>query len=368
METYFISYPIPTLDAQFLFQAKIDGNSLIQLKDGKLLLFYFQEFYLINIYNEKTFQKIFEIDFYESISEYEKEQLNKYNKNKNSIKELSNGLILIGRNNYLIELNIKRKEYNLKVIKKLDNTILDINELSDTRMIAITTEKIIILKKENEEYIIKEEYLIKKNWKMKCYSLEDKSYEKFQQYYAAYELPNNRLLLNSFSFEKQNIERGCVRMFPIKHLNSKIIIIDLNNFEEIKSTKTFDSYVNYTILKNVIIIQSPKHIYIYDINSLELIQDGLYSSGYGMIYKFNNEYVISFRSYYNDNKSLIISKMKDNRLVQCYEIKIDSLKKLYFWEYDEYMKYGKYILISMDRRIIIHYHQKIIILRLDKDL
>ena len=47
-------------------------------------------------------------------------------------------------------------------MKELDNIILNINELSDKRIIAITNEKIIILKKENKEYIIKEEYLITK--------------------------------------------------------------------------------------------------------------------------------------------------------------------------------------------------------------
>ena len=277
MVTYFTSYPIPTLDAQFLFQVNINGDSIMQLKDGKILLFYFQNFYSIYIYNEKTFQKLFEIDFDETISEYEKEKLKKdnklkdinedtshddnfvikkYNDNKNSIKELSNGLILIARNNYLIELNIKRKEYKCQVVKELDNIILDINELSDKRIIAITNEKIIILKKENEEYIIKGEYLIKKNWKMKCYSLEHNSFSEFHQYYSSNEIPNNRLLLNSFSCEKQKIRRRCYA-FPakIKHVNSKIILIDLNNFEEIESTKIFNSHVKPTIMENVIIIQ-----------------------------------------------------------------------------------------------------------------
>ena len=59
--------------------------------------------------------------------------------------EISNSLILIGRNNFLIELNLKRKEYNSKVVKELDNIILNINELSDKRIIEISNKKIIIL-------------------------------------------------------------------------------------------------------------------------------------------------------------------------------------------------------------------------------
>ena len=389
MVTYFTSYPIPTLDAQFLFQVNINGDSIMQLKDGKLLLFYFRNRYLIHIYNEKTLQKLFEIDFYEAISEYEKEKINnnnkikdpkediinehnyfktKYNNNKNSIKELSNRLILIARNNYLIELKIKRKEYNIKVVKELDNIILDINELSDKRIITITNEKIIILIKENEEYIIKEEYLINKNWKMECYSLEDESYSNFQQYYTSNILPNNRLLLNSFSFEEQEIKSGCVIGPPIVHLNSKIILIDLNNFEEIKSTKTFNSHANLTIMENVIIIQSTNFIKIYNINSFELIQDKLCKDSYGYIYKYNNKYVISFSDDFYGNKSLIFSQIKGDRLIQCHKIIIESLKKLNYWNYDESIRYGKYILISKNKRIIILNYNKIIVFQFYKDL
>ena len=68
------------------------------------------------------------------------------NKNKNCIKELNNGLILIGRNNYLIELNLHEDKYDYKIIKKFDNIISDINELSDKGIIVITNKKIIIFK------------------------------------------------------------------------------------------------------------------------------------------------------------------------------------------------------------------------------
>ena len=203
---------------------------------------------------------------------------------------------------------------------------------------------------------------------MECYSLEDESYSNFQQYYTSNILQNNRLLLNSFSFEEQEIESGCVIGPPIVHLNSKIILIDLNNFEEIKSTKTFNSHVNLTIMENVIIIQSTNFIKIYNINSFELIQDKLCKDSYGYIYKYNNKYVISFSDDFNGNKSLIFSKMKDERLIQCYKIIIDSLKKLYSWKYDKSIRYGKYILISKNKRIIILNYNKIIVFQFYKDL
>ena len=77
--SYIIYYPVPTKELQFLFNGRIDGNSIIQLKDGKLLSYYFEGLYYIYIYNEKTFKKLIEIDFYKSISEYEKEKLKKDN-------------------------------------------------------------------------------------------------------------------------------------------------------------------------------------------------------------------------------------------------------------------------------------------------
>ena len=119
---------------QFIFTKKINGDSIIQLKDGKILFYYFRFFYNISIYNEKTFQKLYEIDLIEFIKKHEegkkkKENLNneedeinkwKYEfcSNKVSIKEVNNNLILIGLNEYLIELKKKIKFMILKLLKK----------------------------------------------------------------------------------------------------------------------------------------------------------------------------------------------------------------------------------------------------------
>ena len=76
------------------------------------------------IYNEKTFQKLFEINLEKIIDKYEEEKAKLeyqneikritdkmaidlmksfYSKNKNSIKEIDNDIILLGRDIYLIE-------------------------------------------------------------------------------------------------------------------------------------------------------------------------------------------------------------------------------------------------------------------------
>ena len=131
-------------EIQFLFKSHISCNNMIQLKDGKLLFYYTTGLSNFYIYNEKTFQKIYEInmqkiiylftkeklidnynneDFnFENEKNYNKEYfLIKYTNNKNCIKELNNNLILIGINKYFIELKLQNKNYNYKIIKQFDN-------------------------------------------------------------------------------------------------------------------------------------------------------------------------------------------------------------------------------------------------------
>ncbi len=68
---------------QSLFKQQIYADSIIQLKKGKILLYYFKDSYYIRIYNEKTFHKILDINLYKPIEEYE----NKNEKNKFVVKE-----------------------------------------------------------------------------------------------------------------------------------------------------------------------------------------------------------------------------------------------------------------------------------------
>ena len=221
-------------EVQFTMKSEIEADTIIQLKDGRLLFYYFREYYSIYIYNEKTFEQLFEIDLknlkYEFMiklkedeeknsnklknNEEGKEKMekddyiidNKYNekKNKNSIKELDNGLILIGRDKYLIELNLHKKNYDYKLAKLLDNDILEINELSDKRIMVITTQKIILFERNNEEYVFKEEYELSSFWKFST----ERSFRDINQYFFSYELPNNRLLVNSLFIKIRH--SGCI--------------------------------------------------------------------------------------------------------------------------------------------------------------
>ena len=367
--------------AQLNCKRTIRGDSIIQLKDGKLLFYYSKELYDIYIYNEKTFKNLFEIDFFKPIYEFEKKKTHKlesnkeednadvdyfyykkYNSNKNSIIELYKNRVLIGRDNYLIELNLYKKKYDYKIIRQFyNNTILDINELSDKRIIVMIKEKIIILKREKEEYIIKNEYPIKENWKIIPLSSKYKGYGEFNQYFSSVELPGHRLLLNSFSTELEFHSTGCVRGPPTEFSNSKIIFIDTNNFKEIKSTETFKVDNNHIILEKYIIIQAGEKTFVYDINSLNLIQNIYFPGAYDIFYKFDNKYI--FSNFISEN-FLKMYKIENNNFIKLCEIESFIFKYLAGLRYNRKIMYNKSLFIMRDKRIIVFFFNTIYILKL----
>ena len=76
-------------------------------------------------------------------------------------------------------------------MKRFFDEIIDINELTDKRIIIFTQYNIDILNKENNKYIVKGEYNFNVNWK-KYFVLEDKNDEYVNKYYSSYILPDNR--------------------------------------------------------------------------------------------------------------------------------------------------------------------------------
>ena len=360
--------------AQFLYKQGIKGDSMIKLKEGRILFYYFSKYYNIYIYDQKTFQNLLEIDLYKFIYEYKKKEgKNKYNfmetngyysdeiylflgeyrnKNKNSIKEIYNGLILIGRDNYLIELKLDAKSYEYKVVKELDNIVSNISELSDKRIIAFTNIKIIILNKENEEYIFKEEYVIEENWKITPFSTIYEDYGEFNQYYSCDEISKKRLILNSFSSELKYRNSPCLDKPPREICSSKIIFIDLVNFKEIKLTETFEVNSNYIILKNYIIIQFYKNVFLYDINTLDIIQNIEFPESYGKFYKYNKNILVPNSK---DEKYMILNlfKIEDSKFIKHCEIEINNYEILYNRYYERKMKFYRLLYALQDKIIII---------------
>ena len=93
----------------------------------------------------------------------------------------------------MIELNLREKTYDIRVVKELDDCIININKLSDKRIIVFSYFNLIVLRKDNEEYMIIKEYKIKDNWK-----ISSKGFEEAKQYFLSDELSNNRLLISLF--------------------------------------------------------------------------------------------------------------------------------------------------------------------------
>jgi len=379
-------------EAQLILNERIKGDTIIQLKDGKLIFYYYEEDYDFWVYNEKTFQLLFEIniknlihrfeinneknnnnkleDIKKEIENIKKENLllllnNKYceTSNKNSVKELHNSLILIARNKYLIELNLHKKNYDYKLANQLDDDILEINELSDKRIMVITTQNIILLGRKNEEYIFKEKYKLKNNWKFsREVLLIDNSH-----YFFSYELPNNRLLLNSL-FRKVKYSDGCIIDENIEVYSSKIIFIDLKNFEEILSTEPFDNDAKYIVLENEIVIHSYESLIIYDINSLKPIKviknDKKLRNLY--LYKFDKRHLIAY-SVNKEKNSIIIYKIENKDLVKHYEVRAKSFDRIFGWSSDKMIGGDNFIYLLRDKRIIIRIYGYIFLFEIIKD-
>ena len=215
---------------------------------------------------------------------------------------------------------------------------------------------------------MKGQYIIKENWRLKPSSSDDEySYSDFKQYYLSFELPNNRLLLNSFSTELRDHEFcGTHPSDEISH--SKIIFIDLKNFEEIKSTEEFSGDAKSIVLEKLIIIQSILDIYIYDIISLDIIKIIKLEYYYDKIYKYNNDYLIAF-SEYEEKNDLLIYKVEGNDLVKSCVVKNTFVfkEKIGFNGYTIYEYNNKFLFALKDKRIIMLCHRAIYLLKLEID-
>ena len=385
-------------EAQIIFSKTVNGDSILQLKDGSLLFYYFRSKYGISIYNEKSFQKIFAINILKAIKKYENDNVigeddkskeeqdsndqededeeeyferrrfmyedSEDTKRKNSIKELSNGVILIGRDNYLIELKLKEKDYEVKIVNKLNDIILDINELPDHRIIVITDNNIILFNQEKGEYNIKQQYPVKANWKIVAVSSTERFYGNFHQYYSSEILPNNRLLLNSFSTEL-SYNSGCGTHPPYEFSYSKIIFIDTKNFEEIKSTELFEIDAKHIVLDNVILIQDYKNLLIYDINSLELIKNTKLFERMHYMYRFDDKYFVTV-SLDEGRNDLLVYKNQNNDVIEyCgFRTKI-TFEKIIGWNHYPIRGYNdKFLFTLKDKRVIILCHNNLYALQL----
>ena len=163
-------------EVEILFEKKyISANSILQLKDGKLLFFFSNGGNNIIFYSQKTFQKIYELELDKLIKKLEEDEKIEFDEEEDDdkkplnrfrffrkfsgnfggqiiIKETKNDLILIGFNKYLIEFNAHENIYSSKVVKKFNKKIKDIAIISDEKLIIIAKDNIKEVIKEKEKY------------------------------------------------------------------------------------------------------------------------------------------------------------------------------------------------------------------------
>ena len=365
---------------EILFTSDTRGDSILELKDGKILTYYFRGSSIISVYNGKTFKQLYEIYLIKIIGKYEnegKENNDKtddylyylYSQKQNiSIKQLDEGLLLIGFNKYLMEIKLNDKNYEGKVITKIDDTVLNINELSDKRIIVITNKDIKIFNKENNEYKYKIFYPLKDNWKLKPTPNDywDEYYD-FYQYFSSCILPNNKLLLNSFSTEYRSFTQ-CATHPGSEFFNYKIIFIDLNNFQEIISNECFHANPKFIITENYIYIQAYRNIIIYDVNTLELVKNIKLANNSGDIYNYDEQNLIYFLNKYDINYFMII-RIGINKFYRYKVIKTDfSFKREPLNKSNEIIgPHRENLLTIKDKKIIVMWYNKLYVLKLNID-
>ena len=117
------------------------GDSIIQLKDGRLIFYDLKKNGKMIIYNQNSFQKILSINLIkileeEILNESEKKDIDYYNelklRTKISIKQLTNDLILIEFNKFIFEINLQENNFERKIYKK-EKIILKLNKLFEQK-------------------------------------------------------------------------------------------------------------------------------------------------------------------------------------------------------------------------------------------
>ena len=161
--------------------------------------------------------------------------------------------------------------------------------------------------------------------------------------------------MKSFSKEIWRSSRCVAHGWAQGLFRAKVIFIELKNFEEIKSTETFEAITNVVTFQNLIIIQPlerDERMLIYDINSLEIIQNKEFVEQFGVFFNFDNKFLVSIPKdrYYGN---VITYELEDNKLIKHYEIKSKMFEKLDYEDYRRILGYDRNFLILKDKRIII---------------
>ena len=231
-------------------------SSVLQLKDGYFAL-YSKD--LLILFNNNLLSKI--ITFYD-----EDDDDGYFTQDVKSVKQLKNGKILCCNHHlFIINNDIKSDEVKKIEISKTEENekFLDVEELDNGTIIGVTTESLynIKIKDENIEltqiHKIPEDWLV--SWERKyCYDGE----------LNIYDLKNNKILLHSHSYYYSH---KCLNCLPKIKKESKIFIVDLNDFEVVYTEK-FPNIANIVVLKDCICVHHFNTIFIYNNNDYKILQ------------------------------------------------------------------------------------------------
>jgi len=341
-----------------------EGDSLIQLEDGRILSYYFRRNDPLKIYEQKEFKELLSIDLEEILEQNNKNLEAFYESEKTfelSLIQLKNKSILVGFCAYLIEIKLNEKSFESNIVFEYQENILNINELPDGRLILITDNSILVL----NDFILKDKYSIKNNWRIVPVSSKRRFFGNFNQYFASIILPDERILLRSFSTEL-SYNGGCGTHPPSEFTHSKIIFLSTKNFEEIKTTEEFISDSRALVYENLIIIQDFHDIYLYDIKTLEIIKKMEIEGKYSYFEKYNENEIIAYSIYENEN-NLLIYRVEGRELIKSCEIK----KQFKFQEelgrnfYSVIRYNNKVLFVLKDKRIILLCHGDALLLNLN---
>ena len=339
----------------------LDGDSLIQLDDGRILSFNFRKSYSysLKIYEQKEYKEILSINLLEILKQNDK-KLRLMGDIDLSVIQLKNKSILVCFYIYLIEIKLNEKSFESKIAFEYDENFLNINELPDGRIILITKDSILIL----NDFILKDKYDIKDNWRIVPVSLSNRYYGKFKQHFFSTIIPDERIIFRSFSTEL-SYHGGCGTHPPAEFTHSKIIFINTKNFEEIKTTEEFNSDCRDIVLENIIIIQANHDINLYDIKTLENIKKIKIKGEYNYFEKYNENEIIAYSKYENEN-DLLIFRVEGNDIVNSCEVKQKfKFNKVIGWNGYSIIEFkNKILFVLKDKRIILLCHNDAVLLNL----
>ena len=343
----------------------LDGDSLIQLEDGRILSFYFRDFRPLKIYTQNDFKEILSINVEDILKQNEKVNDLSYDDEDETFElaiiQLKNKSILVGYYKYLIEIKLNEINFKSKIVFEDKEIILNINELPDGRIILITNSSILVL----NNFILKDKYNININWKILPVSSTESYCSDFNQYFSSTMLPDERILLRSFSTEL-NFHPSSLTYPPKEFTHSKIIFLNTQNFEQIKITEEFKSDCRALVFEKLIIIQDYHDIYLYNIKSLKNIKKMKIEEKYSYFEKYNENLIIAYSVNERIN-DLLIFRVEGSDIIKSCEIKRKfNFREEIEWNFYSSIKYNNKILFVLkDKRIVLLCHGAIILLDLE---